>query len=147
MSASNTTDIINLFRVYGNCEVRRIYGVVTTVNGNATSAGLRLTDGTTTVAITTVALDMSNSPVGSLLLKRALLSNPLLLGSSATSTILDPGAATNKYMTTPTVVNESDVGITYIVFSYATTDTPTTGAVDWYCWWQPLSVGSYIEAA
>lgn len=147
MTGNNETVTVEMFRVYGICRINSLYGVVTQALGaNHTTARFRAFDGTTAAAITAAAgTTLSAAPVGSLIQRRGISSATIVFNTSATCNIMDLNAATAKDCFTPFNVGAQTAGYENIQYVYATTDTPTTGRIQFYIGYNPISEGAYIE--
>lgn len=149
-NASNTTAAVPLFTIVGQVQILQLYGIVTTTLGaNQTAAYWRLNDQTAQPAISlATGTTVSNGGVGSILTRRSLVSVALAFSNSTAGAVQDPVAATAPGMFMPfNVVQKVGGVLTQIEYVYTTTTTPTTGAIDFYCGWIPLTEGSYIAAA
>lgn len=138
-SGSNTTVNTPIFHITGTVLINALYGVVTTVIGvNHTGGLFRLNDQTAQVAITATGVTLSGLAAGTTFIKKGL--------AAASATLLDNAAGRVSEPTTlETMVPGSFIAMkktgatTDIEYQYATTDTPTSGAVTFYCSWIPIS--------
>jgi hypothetical protein len=149
LSGSNTTVATPLFRVTGSVRVTELYAVVTTVLGsNNTAAHWRTNDQTAQVAISlATGTTLSSLPAGSMLTRHSLVSVALKADSSAAAKVIDPVAATAPAIHMPFEVVQKTGGVqTDIEFVYTTTNTPTSGVIQHFVEWQPLSEGSTLVA-
>ena len=149
LSANNTTAQVPIFTITGQVEVLALYGVVTTVlSSNITAAYWRLNDSTTTTDISlSTGTTISSYAVGSIITRRSIASVALNGANATTSIIQDPVAATAPGMFMPfNVIQKTGNVTTNIEFVYSTTNTPATGAIDFYIGWIPLSPNSYVTA-
>jgi hypothetical protein len=146
LSANNTTASVNLFKITGDVLIHKLYGVVTTTIGsNHTAAHWRLEDGTNTPAITAATgTAISSAGVGSMLIKEALAATALTLDNSS-ATVIEESATLGADLAPFEVVQKLATN-TFIVYRYTTTNTPTTGAIQFFCEWEPLSAGSSVVA-
>ena len=147
LSGSNTTVATPLFRVTGTVRIGQLYAIVTTALGsNVTAAHWRLNDQTAQWAITASAgTTMSSLPVGSLAIRLTVATSALTVKSSATGGVQDLVAATAPDVFMPTVLIQKTAGVnTDIEFVYTTTNTPTSGVIQHFVEWQPLSEGSTL---
>lgn len=147
LSGNNTTVATPLFRVTGNVEVRALYGVVTTTLGsNQTAAHWRTNDQTATLPISASAgTTVSSLGVGSLLVRKSLVSVALTADNSTAAKVIDPVAATAPGVFMPFQVVQKVGGVnTDIEYVYTTTNTPTTGAITFYIRWVPLTEDSNL---
>ena len=149
LTGSNTTVATPLFRVTGSVRVTELYAVVTTVLGsNNTAAHWRTNDQTAQVAISlATGTTLSSLPAGSMLTRHSLVSVALKADSSAAAKVIDPVAATAPAIHMPFEVVQKTGGVqTDIEFVYTTTNTPTSGVIQHFVEWQPLSEGSTLVA-
>lgn len=143
LTASNETLAIPLFRVTGSVEIRELYAVVTTVVGsNHTAAYFRLNDQTAQSDITlNTGTTISSAAVGSLLVKKGLAGAALTLLTAAQERVSEPTTLETPYFS-PFVVVAKPAANTDIEYVYTTNQTPTTGAIQFFARWLPLSAGS-----
>ena len=143
LTASNETAAVPLFRLTGSVEVRQLYGVVTTVLGaNHTAAYFRLNDQTAQSDITlNTGTTMSSAAVGSLFVKKGLAAAAFTLLTSAQERVSEPTTLETPYFS-PFVIVKKPAANTDIEYVYTTTTEPTTGAIQFFVRWLPLSAGS-----
>lgn len=139
---------VPLFTVTGNVKVNKLYGVVTTTLGsNQTAAYWQLNDGAATPDITlATGTTISNAGVGSIIARRSLVSVALVLANSTASVVTDPVAATAPDSFMPFIITSKVSATTTIEFVYSTTNTPTSGAIDFYVEYTPLEPNGSITA-
>lgn len=149
LTGNNETVTSPLFRIYGSVEIVRLYGIVTATIGAATATTswtLSDSDGSSTAISGAAGTDISDRAPGTLLIRRGLSANVLVIGAASTASVTDVGGAGNKYISSLLVGIEKTGNVaSYLNFVYATTSTPTSGAIDFYCGWVPLSAGSRLE--
>lgn len=148
LSGNNETVATPLFRITGTVQVTQLYAVVTTVLGsNVTAAHWRTNDQTATLPISAAAgTTLSSLPVGSVLTRHSLVSVALKADSSAAAKVIDPVAATAPAVHMPFCVVQKTAGVnTDIEFVYTTTNQPTSGVIQHFVEWQPLSEGSFLS--
>lgn len=147
LSASNATAAVPLFTVTGSVQVLGIWGVVTTTLGaNNTAAYWRLNDAAAQSDITlSTGTTLTTAAVGSTLVKKGLAAAALTLLTSAQERVSEPTTLETMYFS-PFVAVAKVTGTTNIEFVYTTTDTPTTGAIDFYLSWLPLTTASTITS-
>lgn len=147
ITGNNTTVHDPLFTVAGGIECLGIWGVVTVVLGaNHTAGYLRVNDGTNTPAITvSTGVTLSTEAVGSLIVKKGLAAAALVAISSGASTVTEPTTLETTFFT-PFVVNSFNGTTSNIEYTYTTTDTPTSGQIQWFMRWLPLSINSQVTA-
>lgn len=144
LSGSNTTVVTPLFRITGIVEVRALYGVVTTLIGANHTAGLyRLNDQTAQVSITATGATLSGLAVGTTFVKKGLAAAALTLLDNVAGRVSEPTTLETGYFS-PFVVMKKTAANTDIEYSYATTDTPTSGAIQHFLRWVPLSIDANI---
>ena len=144
LSANNTTAHVPIFTVVGSVQVLAIFGVVTTALGNNTAAYWRLNDGSNTPAITVSSgTTLSSVAAGSVIVKKGLAAAALALLNNSASIVSEPTTLETSYFS-PFVAVQITAGTTNIEFVYTTTDTPTTGAITFYCQYLPIGQGSRL---
>ena len=149
LNASNTTAVVPIFTVTGQVKVTRIYGIVTTtLVSNCTAAYWRLNDGSAQTNITASSgTNISTYTAGSFIGRTALVSTGIVGKISSQGNIQDPAAATSKSVFQPFIAGQAVGGATTnIEFVYTTTNTPISGAIDFYLRWVPLAPNSYVTA-
>ena len=149
LSANNTTASVPIFNVQGVVEIRALYGVVTTaLSSNITTAYWRLNDQTAQSAISlATGTTISSYGAGAFITRRSVVS-VALVGSAATNgAVTDPVAATAPDVFMPFIAIQKTGGVqTDIEFTYSTTNTPASGAIDFYIGWVPLTPTSTITS-
>ena len=147
LTGNNTTVPVPIFTVTGTVEVLALYGVVTTALGaNNTAAYWRLNDGSNQSNITlNTGTSLSAAPVGSSIVKKALAATALSLLSSATEIVSEPAAAEGNYFSPFIAQQINPVAATNIEFVYTTTDAPTSGTIQFFVNYIPISQGSSIS--
>lgn len=147
LSASNTTAAVPLYTITGTCEIRAIWGVVTTALGsNITAAYWRLNDASAQSDITlATGTTLSAAPAGTLIVKKGLAAAALTSLTSAQERVSEPTTLETTYFS-PFVAVAKDAVTTNIEFVYSTTNTPTSGAINFFVRWLPLGVDSNITA-
>ena len=145
---SNTNGIaVPIYTIIGTVEIRGLWGVVTTVLGaNNTAAYFRLNDGTAQSNITVnTGTTLSAAAVGSTLVKKDVASAALTLLTSAQERVSEPTTLETTYFSPFIAVAKNGV-TTNIEFVYSTTDTPTSGVIQFFLRWLPVSNGSSVTA-
>lgn len=124
-----------------------MWGVVTTVLGTAhTAAAWRLNDQTAQVDISAVAgTVLSSAAVGSVIQRTGVAATALTLSTSAAGRVTDTTAVKLQLFSPFTLVKKLNA-TTQIEYVYATTETPTTGAIDFFVKWLPLSSNGDLAA-
>lgn len=144
LTANATTADVNIFVVSGMVQVLQLWACVTvTIGPNHTAQKLYVTDGTVTANLSAAAVTpLSAAPVNSLLVA-AGSGTPLNPVSTATAT----GGIGTLGNSPIGQVGEKHGTTTHIVYQYATTDAPTSGAIQFFVKWEPLSAGATLTAA
>lgn len=147
LSANNTTAATAVFRVTGVVQVHALWGVVTTVLGsNNTAAYWRLNDQAAQSDITlATGTTLSNAAVGSIIVKKGLAGAALTLLTSAQERVSEPTTLETIYFS-PFLVVKKPAANTDIEFVYTTTNTPTSGAIQFFAQYQPLSADGLLAA-
>lgn len=146
LSANNTTATVPIFRMTGTIEIMRLYGIVTTTIGaNHTGAYFRLNDQTSQINITlnTGGMTLSALPAGTAVLKNALATSIALAKSAAAGFLVEPTDA-EVMVDSGLVFGKKSGANTDIEYIYSTTDTPTSGAIQFFLDWVPLSADAAV---
>ncbi len=146
--ANNTSANVPIFRTTGTVRYLALYGVVTTVIGaNHTGAYFRMNDQTAQADITlsTVGVTLSAFGVGSVIAKTALAATLATVKSVAAGRFYESATAgipllSEFYITKKTAAN------TDIEYCYATTDAPTSGVIQFFVNWLPISADGNVTA-
>jgi hypothetical protein len=138
---NNATVVVPIFGFTGIIEVRGLWAVVTTTLGvNHTAAAFRINDQSAQIYLTAVGgIDISGATVGSLIEKIGLAASTLTLKSAASIFSSEPTAAETHNFSPVIIGAKSGLTTGTIEYRYATTDTPTTGAMQFFIRWLPLS--------
>lgn len=144
-TGDNTTVVTPIFGVTGTVEVLGIYGVVTTdLGANHTAAAWRLNDQTAQVNITlNTGVDISGVKAGSVIVKKGLAAAAAVLLNNSAGRVSEPTTLETMYFS-PFVAVKKTGATTNIEYVYATTDTPTSGAMQFFIQWYPLSQDARI---
>ena len=147
LSANATTAATAIFGITGTVEITRLWAVVTTVFGaNHTAAAYRLNDQTAQVDITLVTgTALSAAAVGTSIHKTALAAGAVTALTSAAGRVGEPTAAETTYYS-PFVVVKKSGAATNIEYVYATTDAPTSGVLQHFVEWRPISADGVLVA-
>lgn len=148
LTGNNTTVATPLFRVTGSVHISQLYAVVKTALGsNVTAAHWRTNDQTATVAISlATGTTLSSLPAGTTLTRHSIASVALKADTAAAAKVIDPVAATAPAVHMPFAVVQKTGGVnTDIEFVYTTTNTPTSGVIQHFVEWQPLSEGASLD--
>lgn len=145
LSGSNTTVAVPLFRITGSIEVRGLWGVITTALGsNNTAAYWRLNDQTAQSDITlNTGTALSSAAAGSLIVKKGLAAAALTLLTSAQERVSEPTTLETTYFS-PFVLVKKPAANTDVEFVYTTTNTPTSGVIQFFMRWIPLSADGNV---
>lgn len=133
LDASNTTKSHVLWTVTGAVEIYKLGGIVTTALGsNVTAAHWRIDDQTAQPVITAAAgTTLSSVAAGSVILKTGLAAAALTLIDNSAGRV-NHGAAIADNMHCPFIVTKKTGATTTIDFRYTTTETPTSGVIQFY---------------
>lgn len=146
LSGSNTTVVTAVFTITGTVEIRALGGVVTTVIGANHTAGLyRLNDQTAQVAITASGATLSGLAAGTTIVKKGLAAAALTLLDNAAGRVSEPTTLETTYFSPFTVMKKTGA-LTQIEYSYATTDTPTSGVIQHFVKFLPISADGNVVA-
>lgn len=147
LSGSNTTVNTPIFTITGTVNVVGLYGVVTTnLGANNTAAYWRLNDQTAQSAITlATGTTLSGVKAGSTIVKKGLAAAALTLLDNSAGRISEPTTLETTYFS-PFVAMQKTAALTQIEFVYTTTDTPTSGAIQFFAVWLPLSADGAVTA-
>jgi hypothetical protein len=145
MTGSNATTAIPLFHITGSVEIRGLWGVITTDLGSAhTAAYWRLNDQTAQVAITlATGTTLSSKKAGSTIVKKGLAATALALVDNAAGAISEPTTLETTFFS-PFVAQKKTAAVTDIEYVYTTSQTPTTGAIQFFIRFIPLSADGNI---
>lgn len=144
-TANNATVNPPIFRVTGSIEVRGLWGVVTTALGsNQTAAYFRLNDQTAQVSITlSTGVTMSSLAAGSVIVKNGLAAAAAVAINNSAGRINEPTTLETMFFSPFTMVKKT-AAQTDIEYVYTTTQTPTTGAIQFFLRWLPLSADADV---
>lgn len=145
LSANNTTAATPLFRITGSIEVRGLWGVVTTdLGANNTAAYYRANDQTAQPAITlATGTTLSALKAGSVIVKNGLAGAAVTKLDNAAGVVSEPTTLETQYHS-PFVITKKTAAATDIEFVYSTTDTPTSGVIQHFLRWLPLSADANV---
>jgi hypothetical protein len=150
LSANNTTANPPIFTLTGAVEVRALWGVVTTALGsNITAAYWRLNDQTAQVNISlNTGTTLSAFTVGSYIARSSVAGVALTGDNASAGKVRDPVAATAPAVLMPfSIVQKTAAVTTQIEFVYTTTNTPTSGVIQFFAGWFPQSIDGNLVAA
>ena len=145
INASGTTVSVIPFRATGSIYFPKLYGIVTTALGaNHTTAFFRLNDQTAQTAITlATGSTLSAFVAGSWLGKTDKATVAVTVKNANIGQFFESGI-TNEMIFQPFVVVQKNGANTDIEYRYSTTDAPTSGVIQFFCEWEPLSAGSLV---
>lgn len=145
LTGNNTTVNTPLFRITGAVEIRALWAVVTVdLGANHTAAAWRLNDQAAQVYITAVGgTTLSAIKAGSSIVKKGVVATALTKLDNAAGVISEPSTLETTYFS-PFVMVKKTAANTDIEYSYATTDAPTTGALQHFIRWLPLSADANV---
>lgn len=147
--ADNAASAINvsLFQFTGAIRIVALYDIVTTTLGNHTAPYYRVYDGSSGAEVTSSTLppDSSSFPPGSILFKGGKTTTAAV-GKSAANVNLSESATANTSTFNDLVVIAKTATTSEIRYVYSTSDSPTSGAKDFYIEIQPLSDDASIIA-
>lgn len=146
LSANNTTANVPIFRITGSVEIKGLYGIVTTVLGsNHTGGFFRLNDQSaqTNITLNTVGVTLSNFAAGSLIAKTALSTTLATIKQNNVGQFYESATAgipllAGFFVTQKTAAN------TDIEYTYTTTNTPTSGVIQFFLEWVPRSADAAV---
>lgn len=146
LSANNTTADVPVFHITGTVQILALYGVVTTVIGANHTGGLfRLNDQGAQVAITATGLTLSGLAAGTTFVKKGLAAAAAALLDNAAGRVSEPTTLETTYFSTFVAMKKTGA-TTDIEYEYATTDTPTSGVIQFFAQWIPLSADGRVTA-
>lgn len=144
-NGSNNTFNPGIFTITGAVEVRALWGVVTTdLSSNHTAASWRLNDQTSQIYITAVGgTTLSSIKAGSLITKPGVVATALTKLDNVAGVLVEAAALETMYFT-PFVAVKKTAALTQIEYRYITTNTPATGAIQFFVRFLPISVDGDI---
>lgn len=146
LSANNTTANVQLFRVTGNVRILKLYGIVTTVIGaNHTGAYFRTNDQTAQLDLTlsAVGVALSAAAVGTMIARTALAATLATVKTAAAGRLTEPASA-GILVNAEFEVTAKGSANTDIEYTYTTTDAPTSGVIQFFVEYEPLSADGAI---
>lgn len=147
LSGNNTAGIATpLFRVTGSILVIGLWGTVTTdLGANNTAAYWRLNDQTAQPAITlATGTALSAAKAGSVIAKIGLAAAALTLINNSAGRVNEPTTLETLFFSPFSVVQKTGGVNTDIEFVYSTTDAPTSGAIQHFISWIPVSADGNV---
>ena len=144
---NNTTAYIPIFGITGVIEIRGLWGIVTTALGNHTAAYWRLNDQTAQVSITlSTGTTLSSAPADSLILKNGLAAAALTYKSAAAGFVSEPTTLETMIFSPIILGTKTALTTTTIEYVYTTTDTPTSGQIQFFLRFLPISSDASVTA-
>lgn len=140
LSGSNTTVATPLFRLTGTVLILGMYGIVTTdLGSNHTAAHYRINDQTAQVALTlATGTTLSSLKAGSMIIKKGLVGAAITAVTNAAGAISEPTTLQTSIFT-PVSITKKTAAVTDIEYVYTTSSTPTSGVIQHYVYYFPLS--------
>lgn len=147
LSANNTTAQVPIFSITGTVNIVSLYGVVTTdLGSNNTAAYWRLNDQTAQPAITlATGTTISAVKTGSAIVKKGLAGAALTLLDNAAGRVSEPTTLETTFFS-PFVAMKKTAADTNIEFVYTTSNTPTSGVIQFFAVWLPISADGAVTA-
>ncbi len=145
--ASTGTQNVAIFGLTGTVEILRLWGVVTTDLGpNHTAAAWRVNDQTSQIYLTAVGgTTLSALKAGTVIMKTGLVATAVTKADNAAGAITEP-ATTETNVFTPVVITKKTAATTNIEYHFATTDNPTTGVIQHFVEYRPISSDGALVA-
>lgn len=145
LTGSNTTVAVPLFHITGTVQILGLSGVVTTdLGANHTAAYWRLNDQAAQVNITlNTGTTLSAIKAGSTIVKKGLAAAALAKLDNVAGVVSEPTTLETTYFS-PFVAVKKTAAVTDIEYVYTTTDTPTSGAIQFFVQWYPISADGRV---
>lgn len=148
LTGSNATVAVPLFRFTGPALIKKLYGVVTTnLGANHTAGYFRMNDQSAQVAITTsiVGATLSGFVAGGIIMKTGLAAAVAGVKNGNAGGIVEPTTLetllASEFMLT--AKNGANTDLEYV---YTTTDTPTSGVIQFAVEYQLIGTATTITA-
>ncbi len=140
LSGSNATVSTPLWHITGTVRILALYGIVTTdLGANHTASAYRINDQTSQVYLTAVGgTDISALKAGSMIIKKGVVATAITKVDNVAGAILEPTTLETQLFS-EVVVMKKTAATTDIEYRYITTDQPTSGVIQHYCYYEPLS--------
>lgn len=147
INANNTTANVSVFGITGVVRILKLYGVVTTTLGaNHTAAYFNLYDQSARVSITlSTGSVLSAFVAGAIVGKLGLAAAAVGIKNAAVGGIIEPTTLETLDFSEFTAVKKNGA-VTEIDYTYTTTDAPTSGVIQFFVEWIPLSADGNITA-
>lgn len=145
LTGSNTTVSTPIFHITGTVQVLGLWGTVTTdLGANHTAAYWRLNDQAAQVNITlNTGTTLSAIKAGSTIVKKGLAAAALVKLDNVAGVVSEPTTLETIYFS-PFVAVKKTAAVTDIEYTYSTTDTPTTGVIQFFVLWIPVSADGKV---
>lgn len=145
LTGDSDTVAVPIFTVTGSVLVLAIWGnITTTLGSNNTAAYWRLNDSSNQSDITlNTGTTLSSAAAGSILVKKGLATAALTLLSNSQERVSEPTTLETLYFS-PFVAVAKAATTTNIEFVYTTSNSPTSGVINFYVQYLPLGSGSKI---
>ena len=146
LSGNNTTVATPLFRITGSVQGVGLYAtIITDLGSNQTAAYYRLNDQAAQVNITlNTGVTISSTPAGSLFIKKDLNNATFTIKSSAAGGVSEPSVK-ETMLFSPFCMTQKAGANTDVEFVYTTTNTPTSGVIEHFLVWLPLSADAAVR--
>lgn len=139
-----------IFNITGAIELLKIWGVVLVAFGAShTDAHLRINDQSNTdqVLSKTTTLDLGSISIGASIIKNGLAAAVLKYVTSDVGSLLEPAVADEKSFS-PAIIQQITAGVqTDIEYVYTTAGAETTGSMQFFAGWLPLSENGRLQAS
>lgn len=147
LNANNATAAVPIFGVTGVVEVMRLWGVVTTdLGSNVTASFWRLNDQTAQLNITlNTGTILSSLKAGSWIVKKDLAATALTKKDNAAGALSEP-TTLETMIWSPIVIVKKTAATTNIEFVYTTTNTPTSGVIQFFAEYRALSADGLLTS-
>lgn len=148
LSANNTTANVAVFGITGTVRFLKLYAVVTTVIGaNHTGGYFNLYDQTarTNITLNTGGITLSALVAGTWFGKVGLAGAVGTVKSAATGLLIEP-TTLETFEFSEFVAIKKNTAVTEVDYTYSTTDTPTSGVLQFFAEYQPISADGSLSA-
>lgn len=140
------TVAVPIFHITGAVEIRGLWGVITTVLGNHTAAYWRINDQAGQSDITASSgTALTSKAAGSVIVKKGLAAAALTLLDNATRIISEPTTLETIYFS-PFILVKKTGAVTDIEYVYTTSENPTTGAIQFFARFLPVTTDGTLTA-
>ncbi len=138
-----------IFKITGIVEVLKLWGVVITQFGAShTDAHFRINDQTAydVVISKSTTLDLGSISPGASIIKNGLAAAVLQYKTSDAGSMLEPAVVQQQIFSPFVVVQKTGDIETDIEYVYTTADTPTSGSMEFFAGFLPISEGADLAA-